>query len=449
MEEKEVEELPENKIEEKDNLIDEEEEKKDNLEKGNIGEDVPLKDFKQEKIITEEEKDEKESLKNILKSLYNNLNRNEKESINDVYGEYLNNEDITKRYVDKTGECCLCLMFYILSPLFSMINLVAIFQSIYIMSTLSEVIANTVPFFIRSLRNDPQSPFSIDDFNEKYNFYDKLMTRTLNEPFDFNLMLFMAFLGDALLKAKGLTFTLVIFCIFINGAAFVLLYVFDFKDYDKEYNSFTLLKILYLIFCYILLFIGVGSSALLSQQIIVESNVKYNEYLVIRKKEREKKLKEKEDNKKDIKEQRKKEEEEERKTINDNDDKKVTIELKDDLIDKEEKKEDSNEDHEVKLEIKEDEEKALIQIESNPEKVGEKINDSETLKSEHFEFLNEEEINISPDIEKGKSKVKIDRQKTRKEKREKKKKEKMEKKNEPRKIQTKKKKDLILFLKFV
>ena len=115
MEEKEVEELPENKIEEKDNLIDEEEEKKDNLEKGNIGEDVPLKDFKQEKIITEEEKDEKESLKNILKSLYNNLNRNEKESINDVYGEYLNNEDITKRYVDKTGECCLCLMFYILS----------------------------------------------------------------------------------------------------------------------------------------------------------------------------------------------------------------------------------------------------------------------------------------------------------------------------------------------
>ena len=286
MEEKEVEELPENKIEEKDNLIDEEEEKKDNLEKGNIGEDVPLKDFKQEKIITEEEKDEKESLKNILKSLYNNLNRNEKESINDVYGEYLNNEDITKRYVDKTGECCLCLMFYILSPLFSMINLVAIFQSIYIMSTLSEVIANTVPFFIRSLRNDPQSPFSIDDFNEKYNFYDKLMTRTLNEPFDFNLMLFMAFLGDALLKAKGLTFTLVIFCIFINGAAFVLLYVFDFKDYDKEYNSFTLLKILYLIFCYILLFIGVGSSALLSQQIIVESNVKYNEYLVIRKKEK-------------------------------------------------------------------------------------------------------------------------------------------------------------------
>ena len=319
------------------------------------------------------------------------------------------------------------------------------------MSTLFEVIVNTVPFFIKSLRNDPQSPFSIDDFNEKYNFYDKLMTRTLNEPFDFNLMLFMAFLGNALLKAKGLTFTLGIFCILINGAAFVLLYVFDFKDYDSEYNSFTLLKILYLIFCYILLFIGVGSSALLSQQIIVESNVKYNEYLVTRKEEREKKLKEKEDNKKDIKEKRKKEEEE-RKSLNDNDDKKVEIELKDDLIDeqnKEEKKEDSNEDQEVKAEIKEDEEKALIQVESNPEKVGEKINESETVKSEQFEFLNDKEIVDLPDIEKGISKVKIERQKTRREKREKKKKEKMEKKMNQEKFKRKRKKDLILFLKFV
>ena len=337
MEEKEVEELPENKIEEKDNLIDEEKEEKDNSKNLKIGEDAPLKEDKPEKTLTKEEKEEKDSLKNILRSLYNNLNSNEKESINDVYGEYLNNEDVTKRYVDKTGDCCLCIMFYILSPLFSTINLIAIFQSIYIMSTLFEVIVNTVPFFIKSLRNDPQSPFSIDDFNEKYNFYDKLMTRTLNEPFDFNLMLFMAFLGNALLKAKGLTFTLGIFCILINGAAFVLLYVFDFKDYDSEYNSFTLLKILYLIFCYILLFIGVGSSALLSQQIIVESNVKYNEYLVTRKEEREKKLKEKEDNKKDIKEKRKKEEEE-RKSLNDNDDKKVEIELKDDLIDEEKRK---------------------------------------------------------------------------------------------------------------
>jgi hypothetical protein len=191
-------------------------------------------------LISKEEKEEKKRLVDIIDRLKEDLDSEEYETLNQIYEQYLNNEDITKRYVDKTGECCLCLMFYILSPLFSMINLVAIFQSIYIMSTLSEVIVNTVPFFIRSLRNDPQSPFSIDDFNEKYNFYDKLMTRTLNEPFDFNLMLFMAFLGNALLKAKGLTFTLGIFCILINGAAFVLLYVFDFKDYDSEYNSFTL-----------------------------------------------------------------------------------------------------------------------------------------------------------------------------------------------------------------
>lgn len=141
------------------------------------------------------------------------------------------------------------------------------------------------------------------------------MTRSLNDPFDFNLMLFMAFLGDALLKARGLTCTLIIFCVLINSVAFILLYVFDFKGYDKEYNSFSILKILYLILCYILLFVGLGSSALLSQQIIVESNTKYNEYLVIRKEEIEKKLKEKKVNKKEIKDKRKKVEE--MKTLND------------------------------------------------------------------------------------------------------------------------------------
>ena len=435
MEEKELEELPENIIEESDKLLNGEKEEKDNLANLKVGEDVPLKEDKNDKQITKEEKDEKNSLKNILKSLYKNLDRNEKESINDVYGEYLNNEDITKRYVDNTGECCLCIMFYILSPLFSMINLIAIFQSIYIMSTLSEIILNTIPYFIKSLRNAPQPQFSIEDFNENYNFYDILMTRTLNEPFDFNLMLFMAFLGDALLKAKGLTFTLGIFCLLINGIAFILLYVFDFKDYDKEYNSFAFFDILYLIFCYVLLFIGVGSSALLSQQIIVESNVKYNEYLVIRKEEREKKLKEKEENKKDIKEKRKKEEEE-MKTKNDNGDKKVIIELKDDLIDKEEKKE-SNEDEAVKIELKEDEEKDLIKEESNPEKAGEKINETETSKSVKFEFFSDEEIINSANIEKEKPNVKLERLKTRKKKKKKKKKE---KKSEPRKIKTKGKK---------
>ena len=57
-----------------------------------------------------------------------------------------------------------------------------------------------------------------------------------------------------------------------------LILTFSFLDYDKEDNKYTILNILHLIFSYILLFLGVGASALLSQQIIIDSNSKYNEY---------------------------------------------------------------------------------------------------------------------------------------------------------------------------
>jgi len=113
-------------------------------------------------------------------------------------------------------------MFYILSPLFSLINLIAVFQSIYIFDTLAEIIRNSISYYYHSLFDENIEPFSIDKFNQTYNFYNRLLTRTLNEPFDFNLMMFMAFLGDVLLKAKGLTFTIILFGIIINGRAFLL-----------------------------------------------------------------------------------------------------------------------------------------------------------------------------------------------------------------------------------
>jgi len=60
-----------------------------------------LEEIKEEEIIplTKEEIEEKNGLKIILKDLYDNLDKDDQESINDVYGEYLNNEDVTKRYI--------------------------------------------------------------------------------------------------------------------------------------------------------------------------------------------------------------------------------------------------------------------------------------------------------------------------------------------------------------
>ena len=184
-------------------------------------------EYRENTPLTKDEKNEKESLKDIIQDLSKDLNNNDEESINDVYSEFLNNEDVIKKEIDQnTGNCCLCIMFYILSPLFSLINLIAIFQSIHVLNTLYEIIVNSIYYYISSLRNEKQEPFSIEKFNETYYFYNRLLTRTLSESFDFNLMMLMAFLGDALLKAKGLTFTIIILGVIVNGISFFC-YIFS------------------------------------------------------------------------------------------------------------------------------------------------------------------------------------------------------------------------------
>ena len=372
-------------------------------------EEKPINKEDENTPLTKDEKKEKKSLIDIINDLSEDLNKDENESINDVYSEYLNNEDVTKRDIaDNTGRLCLSFMFYILSPLFSLINLIAIFQGIHILNTLGEIIWNSISYYYDSLRGKEHDTFSIEEFNDTYNFYDRLMTRTLNETFDFNLMMLMSFLGEALLKAKGLTFTILIFGIAVNGISFFLLYNFNFKEYDNENNTYTILQILHLIGCYILLFIGVGASALLSQKIIIDSNKKYNKYLF--------KLKqiEEEENKKREEERAKKEEE--KKKLKDENKRKKKLEekgeenqkemvFKEDFNAEEEEKE-KNDSQEEKDKEKEEEKKEnlidnyeLIQVkeDSNVEDKKEEGNlndDNMVVINNNLEFENIETNDI-------------------------------------------------------
>ena len=67
-----------------------------------------------------------------------------------------------------------------------------------------------------------------------------------------------------------------------------MLWIYNFdttiKPEDKEY--FSLIKVISLIGCYLLLLIGIGSSALLSQQILIDSHLKYKDYNIKKKKNR-------------------------------------------------------------------------------------------------------------------------------------------------------------------
>ena len=92
--------------------------------------------------------------------------------------------------------------------------------------------------------------------------------------------MFTAFIGNLLLISRGFRISSFVFMI-INCFSLFLLLKFDFEAFRDEYDFFS---ILYLALCYILLLIGVGASALLSQQILVDSHQKYKQYIFKNKK---------------------------------------------------------------------------------------------------------------------------------------------------------------------
>ena len=222
---------------------------------------------------------EKKGLKRILKTIQDDLDI-ENETLEEVFEPYLNNEDMSKRVIKEgTGLSWLIFMFYIISPLFGVINLVAIFESLSMMRVLWQMLKNAIVVYFNSLgeEDDKITKFSVLDFNNKYNYFFMFFEDAKKDSFDFNLVMFTAFLGDLLLQSRGFRVSTAVFAL-MNAVSIFLVLSFSFLDYDKDDNKYTVLNILYLLLSYILLFLGVGASALLSQQIIIDSNVKYDDY---------------------------------------------------------------------------------------------------------------------------------------------------------------------------
>ena len=249
---------------------------------------VENKDDENVKLISESEKEEKNHLIKIFKRLETDLEKNNNESINDVYEEYLNNEDITKRNIKKnTKNSVIYFMYYFISPAFAIINLIGIYQVITIMNVLMTLLKQLITEYYKMYFYENYEPKK--DLN--LNYYDLFYKNSYSEIFEFNLTMIMDFLGIIVLKSRGFRIASIIFMI-INLISLFLIASFDFSKFDFENNrKMSFLHILYLLLCYILLFVGVGSSALLSEQILIDSEEKYNKYLI----ESEKKELEKEE----------------------------------------------------------------------------------------------------------------------------------------------------------
>ena len=223
---------------------------------------------------------EKEGLKLVLNVIQKDLDLDE-ETLEEVYEPFINNEDMTKRVIkEDTSRCTLMFMFYIISPIFAIIHLVAIYESLLMMKILLQVLENSLLSLYKSwtLNAEEISKFSINDFNNKYNYYFMFFDDARKDSFDFNLMLFTAFLGDIVLQSRGFRVSTFIFALINIGAIFLVM-SFSFFDYNIKDNTFSFFKLLYLILGYLLLLVGAGASALLSQQIIIDSNYKYNDYI--------------------------------------------------------------------------------------------------------------------------------------------------------------------------
>ena len=79
------------------------------------------------------------------------------------------------------------------------------------------------------------------------------------------------------LNSKGFIISTIFFSI-INIIAFILILNFNFLDIDKETCNYSLGQFFNILIIYILLFIGFGSLALLSQHVLIDSFLKLKSF---------------------------------------------------------------------------------------------------------------------------------------------------------------------------
>ena len=171
-------------------------------------------------------------------------------------------------YKDKWYNIGIKTLFYFVLPfLVASINLIGIFQIISVMNALFKVWSNA---FL--------SYFGFEDKEDDlYNFYSFYFKESINEGLEFDLIETMSFLGMIFYEFYGYKISSLLFII-PNGFSFFLIYKI-FSKYDDASDQNNLIQIFYIFTSWVLLFIGVGSSALLTQQMLTDNYGKFNSFL--------------------------------------------------------------------------------------------------------------------------------------------------------------------------
>ena len=225
--------------------------------------------------------EELQHLISVLQDVEKELRENEEnKSIDEVYEKYLDNLFINKSNIKndiKSG--ILKLMIFFIGPLFGIIFLIGIFQVKSIMNALANLVKDSSISYYKCKFHSNCNITISDGETSVYDFYNYYYNYTMNETINFNLTMITALIGGILLKLLDFIITTLLLCIPNVGAIFWLA-DFDFYLKDNRVFDYDFLKIINLIIIYILLLCGIGGSALLSQQILIEGHLKYKEYLL-------------------------------------------------------------------------------------------------------------------------------------------------------------------------
>ena len=188
-------------------------------------------------------------------------------NIEDSYMKYIkegSKEELIDKNLPKTSGNCRLIFFLILIFLFNFFYLLSIFAVKPILTSLEIIMMNCVKEIFTYKVEEPDSLFNFYDI-----FFDKVNTLNL----DFDIMMIMNWLGDKILDSCGFVPSIIIFII-INIGYFFAMFNFDFMKYNEN-NKYSAGKFVQLLILYLTIFIGVGSSSLLSQQIFIEFFKKY------------------------------------------------------------------------------------------------------------------------------------------------------------------------------
>ena len=227
------------------------------------------------------ELNEEKVLIDFLHNLGNKLDTCYKENMtfNDVYADYFDNQYITTKSHVKKGikEYCLMSMIFIYGPIFGIVFLIGVFQIKSIMNALFNLIKEScICYYYCNFKSKCNVNYDIKESNV-FDFYNYYYSYTINESIDVNLMMMTLSLGNYFLTLIGFEFSILFIFGPINIGAIFWLLVFDFKitnEFDYDWVKIFNLLVIYGIF-----YIGLGSSSLLSQQILIESYFKYKKYL--------------------------------------------------------------------------------------------------------------------------------------------------------------------------